>query len=80
MGDLRVAVDDLPHQFLAQVHGLFRLARQVGQQFVEALEKQCVVFLRHLFCLAQGGEDGAQVGEQGEVMFDVGSGHGKFRQ
>ncbi|MNT67417.1 hypothetical protein D3C72_2055550 [compost metagenome] len=80
VSDLRVAVEHLDDQFLALGHGVFGLARQLGQQLVEALEKQRVVLFRHLFSVAQGGQDGAQMDEQGKVMVDVGGGHGRIRQ
>ncbi len=61
VGDLRIAVEDLGNQVLAEVLGAFRVARQFVHQFVETLEEQPVVFFRHLFGLAQGAEDVAQV-------------------
>ncbi|MCY1416055.1 hypothetical protein D9M71_315560 [compost metagenome] len=76
MGDLRVAVDDLANQVLAQVLGADRVLRQFHQQLVEAFEEQAVVLFRHLLGLTQGAEDGAQVLEQGEVMVEIGVGHG----
>lgn len=75
VGDLRIAVEDLGNQVLAEVLGAFRVARQFVHQFVETLEEQPVVFFRHLFGLAQGAEDVAQVLEQGEVVLEVGVGH-----
>ncbi|MCY1292915.1 hypothetical protein D9M69_432370 [compost metagenome] len=76
MGDLRVAVEDLADQVLAEVEIAFRVVGQFAQQFVEALEEQRVGVVCHLFGFAQGDQDAAQMVEQGEVVVEVGSGHG----
>lgn len=76
MGDLGIALDHLADQVLAQVLALQRVLRQQGEQLVEALEEQGVAFLRDLFGFTQRGQDGAQVVEQLQVVFQVGVGHG----
>ncbi|MNZ54642.1 hypothetical protein D3C78_725480 [compost metagenome] len=68
--DLRIALDDLAHQVLAKI-GAFRVDGQLQHQIVEALQKQRVAFFRHLLGFAQGNQDGAQVGEQGEMVFQA---------
>lgn len=75
MRDLRVALDDLADEVLTQV-GALRVDRQLLHQVVETLQKQRVAFFRYLFGLTQGCKDGAQVGEQGEVVFQLSSGVG----
>ncbi|MCY1408751.1 hypothetical protein D9M71_240790 [compost metagenome] len=76
VGDLRITVEHLGNQVLAEVLGADRVAWQLGQQFVEAFEEQAVVVLRNLLGFAQGAENGAQVLEQGEMMVEIGVGHG----
>ncbi|MNR39992.1 hypothetical protein D3C85_1582450 [compost metagenome] len=78
VGDLRVAVEDLADQVLAKVQAAFRVARQFAHQLVEAFDEEGVVLFRHLLGLAQGDQDAAQMGEQGEVVVEVGIGHGGF--
>src|SRR5690606_24677761 len=75
VGDLRVAVEDLADQVLAQ-GAIFRHVGQGFQQLVEALEEQCVAVVGNLLGLAEGDQNAAQLGEQGQVVFEIGSGHG----
>ncbi|MNG00852.1 hypothetical protein D3C84_838050 [compost metagenome] len=70
VGDLRVALNDLAHQVLTQV-GALRINRQLQHQVVEALQEQRVAFFRHLLGLTQGNQNGAQVGKQGEMVFQA---------
>jgi len=44
--------------------------RRPGQQFVEAFEEQGVAFLRYLLGFTQGHQDGTQVVQQLQVVFN----------
>mgnify|MGYP002128422665 CR=1 FL=1 len=52
VGDLRVAVEHLADQVLAQVQAAFRVARQVAEQLVETFEEQGVGVVGNLFGFA----------------------------
>ncbi len=76
VGDLRIAAEDLAEQILAEIGVLFGRLGQSGDQFIEAVEEQCVVLRGHLLGCADVGQDRTQLGEEGDVMGEIGSGHG----
>ncbi|MNW02774.1 hypothetical protein D3C71_1986110 [compost metagenome] len=74
---MRVALEDLADQILAKIEAGFRIVRQIGEQFVVAFQVHGVAVIEDLLGFAQGDQNGAQMGEQGEVMIEVGVGHDK---
>src|SRR5690606_732331 len=68
-------MENLGDQVLAEVKrggGIL----QAADQLIEALEKQRMAFIGDLLGFAKGDQDAAQVGEQLEMMVEVGAGHG----